>query len=47
LYEKYINANNIVVTDEWTLSIAMGENIAKEMEAHYSSFIVSGNYAAR
>ncbi|KAF8228078.1 glycoside hydrolase [Tricholoma matsutake] len=41
LYEKYINSNNVAVTDEWTLSIAMGVGLAKEMEAHYSSFIVT------
>jgi hypothetical protein len=41
LYEKYMNSNNVAVIDEWTLSIAMGVDLAKEMEAHYSSFIVS------
>ena len=41
LYEKYINSSSIPVVDEWTLSIAMGSNLATEMEQHYSTFIVS------
>ncbi|KAG6919223.1 hypothetical protein DXG01_008018 [Tephrocybe rancida] len=39
LYEKYINSSTITVVDEWTLSIAMGSNLAKEMEEHYATFI--------
>lgn len=40
LYEKYVNNSAIPVVDEWTLSIAMGENMAQEMEEHYRTFIV-------
>jgi len=43
LFEKYINSSTIAVVDEWTLSIAMGDNLAKEMEEHYSTFIVSSD----
>jgi len=45
LYEKYINSSNIPVTDEWSLSIAMGNNLAKEMEEHYSTFITEKDFA--
>ncbi|KAF9465316.1 glycoside hydrolase superfamily [Collybia nuda] len=45
LYEKYVNSSGIAIMDEWTLSIAMGENLAKEMEAHYSSFITEKDFA--
>lgn len=41
LYEKYINNSaGITVVDEWTLSQAMGSNLATEMENHYKTFIV-------
>ncbi len=40
LYEKYVDKTNIAVFDEWTLALAMGENLAKDMEEHYSTFIV-------
>jgi hypothetical protein len=40
LYEKYVNKSSIAVVDEWTLSIAMGANLAAEMEDHYKTFIV-------
>jgi len=43
LYEKYINSSSIAVVDEWTLSIAMGSNLATEMENHYATWIVSAN----
>ena len=41
LYEKYVNSSNITVVDEWTLSQAMGANLATEMEEHYQTFVVS------
>lgn len=40
LYEKYVNNSAIPVVDEWSLSIAMGANLAEEMEEHYKTFIV-------
>lgn len=41
LYEKYLtNDKGIKVVDEWTLSLAMGEKLAEEMENHYKTFIV-------
>jgi glucan 1,3-beta-glucosidase len=40
LYEKYVNTSSIAIVDEWTLSIAMGTNLASEMEEHYKTFIV-------
>ncbi|KAJ6630753.1 glycoside hydrolase family 5 protein [Mycena sp. CBHHK59/15] len=45
LYEKYINTSSIAVVDEWTLSIAMGPNLAKEMEEHYATFITEKDFA--
>ncbi|KAJ6583920.1 exo-beta-1,3-glucanase [Mycena vulgaris] len=45
LYEKYVNASNVKVVDEWTLSIAMGSNLAKEMEKHYKTFITEEDFA--
>ncbi|KAJ7105074.1 exo-beta-1,3-glucanase [Mycena crocata] len=45
LYEKYVNKSNIVVVDEWTLSLAMGANLAKEMEEHYKTFITEEDFA--
>jgi glucan 1,3-beta-glucosidase len=44
LYEKYVNTSGSAIVDEWTLSIAMGENLAKELEAHYATFIVSHHF---
>lgn len=40
LYEKYVNKSDIVVVDEWTLALAMGKDLASEMETHYKTFIV-------
>ncbi|KAF8887157.1 glycoside hydrolase superfamily [Infundibulicybe gibba] len=45
LYEKYINNSAVPVVDEWTLSIAMGANLAKEMEQHYATFITEKDFA--
>ena len=40
LFEPYINNSNPPVVDEWTLSLAMGSDLATKMEAHYETFIV-------
>lgn len=41
LYEKYLNNDKgVKVVDEWTLSLAMGDKLAEEMENHYKTFIV-------
>lgn len=40
LYEKYVNKSATPVVDEWTLSVAMGGNLAQELEEHYKTFIV-------
>jgi hypothetical protein len=40
LYERYTTAG-VDVKDEWTLSNAMGANLATEMENHYTTSIVS------
>lgn len=46
LYEKYINNSaGITVVDEWTLSQAMGSNLATEMENHYKTFITEQDFA--
>ncbi|KAJ7845429.1 exo-beta-1,3-glucanase [Mycena olivaceomarginata] len=45
LYEKYVNKSSIAVVDEWTLSIAMGANLAAEMEDHYKTFITEKDFA--
>ncbi|KAJ7490539.1 exo-beta-1,3-glucanase [Mycena latifolia] len=45
LYEKYINSSSIAIVDEWTLSIAMGANLATEMEEHYKTFITEQDFA--
>ncbi|KAF8739527.1 hypothetical protein AX14_009299 [Amanita brunnescens Koide BX004] len=45
LYEKYVNTSNISIKDEWTLSIAMGSNLAQEMENHYDTFITERDFA--
>ncbi|KAJ3711732.1 glycoside hydrolase superfamily [Lentinula raphanica] len=46
LYEKYVNnSQNITVQDEWTLSLAMGSNLASEMENHYKTFITEQDFA--
>ncbi|KAJ3731452.1 glycoside hydrolase family 5 protein [Lentinula guzmanii] len=46
LYEKYVNnSQNITVQDEWTLSLAMGSNLASEMENHYKTFITERDFA--
>ncbi|KAF6754946.1 glycoside hydrolase family 5 protein [Ephemerocybe angulata] len=46
LYEKYLqNDLGIHVTDEWTLSQAMGSKLAEEMENHYKTFITEKDFA--
>ncbi|KAJ7177428.1 glycoside hydrolase superfamily [Mycena crocata] len=45
LYEKYVNQSNTMVIDEWTLSLAMGANLATEMEEHYKTFITEEDFA--
>ncbi|KAF5311717.1 hypothetical protein D9611_009477 [Ephemerocybe angulata] len=46
LYEKYItNSAGIKVEDEWTLSQAMGDKLAEEMENHYKTFITEKDFA--
>ena len=41
LYEEYVNSSSIRVVDEWTLSQAMGSDLASKMEDHYKTFVVS------
>lgn len=45
LYEKYVNQSGTPVVDEWTLSLAMGSNLAQEMEEHYKTFITEQDFA--
>ncbi|KAG6813013.1 hypothetical protein H0H92_014751 [Tricholoma furcatifolium] len=45
LYEKYVNSTIVQVVDEWSLSIAMGDDLAKEMEDHYATFITEKDFA--
>ncbi|TFK27597.1 glycoside hydrolase [Coprinopsis marcescibilis] len=46
LYEKYLdNDRGITVVDEWTLSLAMGDNLPEEMEVHYKTFITERDFA--
>ncbi|KAJ2917012.1 hypothetical protein MD484_g3422, partial [Candolleomyces efflorescens] len=46
LYEKYVtNDRSITVIDEWTLSQAMGDKLAEEMENHYKTFITEKDFA--
>ncbi|KAF8651973.1 hypothetical protein AX16_004616 [Volvariella volvacea WC 439] len=45
LYERYINQNATPILDEWSLSVAMGENLATEMEEHYKTFITERDFA--
>lgn len=40
LYEKYATVGGFTVIDEWMLCVAMGKNVAKELENHYATFIV-------
>jgi len=40
IYEEYIGRASIEVVDEWTLSQAMGSDLATKMEQHYKTFIV-------
>ena len=41
LYEEYTgNTTGAAVVDEWTLSLAMGSDLARRMEQHYKTFIV-------
>lgn len=42
LFEEYVNSSSFAVVDEWTLSLAMGADLATKMENHYKTFIVSG-----
>jgi len=42
LYETYVGKGKFDVVDEWTLSLAMGRDLASEMEKHYKTFIVRG-----
>jgi len=47
LYEKYVNqSSELPVVDEWTLSVAMGGNLAQEMERHYKTFIVRDTWCS-
>jgi len=41
LYEEYVGKSNIEVLDEWTLTLAMGADLASKMENHYKTSIVS------
>lgn len=47
LYEAYIGKTSIDVVDEWTLSLAMGADLASKMEEHYKTFIVSAIFFGR
>lgn len=40
LYEKYYPE----AIDEWTLSVAMGANLATEMEEHYKTFVTERDF---
>jgi glucan 1,3-beta-glucosidase len=43
LYEKYASSTPRPI-DEWTLSLAMGDNLATEMEEHYKTFITEKDF---
>jgi len=43
LYEEYVGKSNVDVLDEWSLSLAMGADLATKMEQHYKTFIVSSS----
>ncbi|KAF8157928.1 glycoside hydrolase family 5 protein [Crassisporium funariophilum] len=45
LYEPYVGKSNIEILDEWTLSLAMGGDLAKKMEEHYKTFITEKDFA--
>ncbi|TFK63908.1 glycoside hydrolase [Pluteus cervinus] len=45
IYEKFLNAGPLPVIDEWSLSLAMGDNLQTEMEQHYSTFITEQDFA--
>ncbi|PPQ78746.1 hypothetical protein CVT25_010749 [Psilocybe cyanescens] len=45
LYEAYIGKTSIDVVDEWTLSLAMGADLASKMEEHYKTFITEQDFA--
>ncbi|KJA23279.1 glycoside hydrolase family 5 protein [Hypholoma sublateritium FD-334 SS-4] len=45
LYEEYVNSSSIPVVDEWSLSLAMGSDLATKMEAHYKTFITEQDFA--
>ncbi|KDR83042.1 hypothetical protein GALMADRAFT_113197 [Galerina marginata CBS 339.88] len=45
LYEEYIGKSSIDVVDEWTLSLAMGSDLATKMENHYKTFITEQDFA--
>ncbi|KAF9493559.1 glycoside hydrolase family 5 protein [Pleurotus eryngii] len=45
LYEKYATVGGFAVIDEWMLCVAMGNNVAKELENHYATFITERDFA--
>ncbi|KAF9564152.1 glycoside hydrolase family 5 protein [Agrocybe pediades] len=45
LYEEYVGKSNIEVLDEWSLSLAMGPDLATKMENHYKTFITEQDFA--
>ncbi|KAF9527519.1 glycoside hydrolase superfamily [Crepidotus variabilis] len=45
LYEEYVGKSNINVLDEWTLSQAMGSDLATKMENHYKTFVTEQDFA--
>ncbi|KIM40964.1 glycoside hydrolase family 5 protein [Hebeloma cylindrosporum] len=45
LFEEYVGKSNIDVLDEWTLSQAMGADLATKMENHYKTFITEQDFA--
>ncbi|KAG0149057.1 hypothetical protein CROQUDRAFT_669529 [Cronartium quercuum f. sp. fusiforme G11] len=47
LFEKFndINSTNPTVVDEWTLSAALGADLATTLEKHYKTFITEKDFA--
>ncbi|KAF8182287.1 exo-beta-1,3-glucanase [Pholiota molesta] len=45
LFEEYVNSSSLAVVDEWTLSLAMGADLATKMENHYKTFITEKDFA--
>ncbi|KAF8641456.1 hypothetical protein AX16_009968 [Volvariella volvacea WC 439] len=45
LYEEYVGRTQVDVVDEWSLSIAMGDDLPSKMERHYSTFITERDFA--